>query len=60
MKPEMFSVNVPIPDTIGLPGGKILRSFANVIMSFNLYCCFYTLLCARLLKVLGGPKRRMF
>ena len=32
MKPEMFSVNVPIPDTIGLPGGKILRSFANVIM----------------------------
>ena len=34
MKLEMFSVNVPIPDAIGLPGGKILRSFANVIMSF--------------------------
>ena len=33
MKLEMFSVNVPIPDTIGLPGGRILRSFAKVIMS---------------------------
>ena len=31
MKLEMFSV--PIPDMIGPPGGKILRSFANVIMS---------------------------
>ena len=34
MKLELFSVNVPLPDTIGLPGGKILRSFAKVIMSF--------------------------
>ena len=34
MKLEMFLVNVPIPDTIGLPGWKILRSFAKVIMSF--------------------------
>ena len=34
MKLEMFSINIPIPDTIGLPGGKILRSFANVCMSF--------------------------
>ena len=25
----------------------------------HLYFCFYTLLCARLLKVLGGPKRRI-
>ena len=25
-----------------------------------LYFCFYTLLCARLLKVIGGPKRRIF
>ena len=33
MKHEMFSINVPIPDAIGLPDGKILRSFANVIMS---------------------------
>ena len=33
MKLEMFSIDVPVPDTIGLPGGKILRSFANVIMS---------------------------
>ena len=34
MKLDMFSVNVPIPDTVGLPGGNILRSFAKVIMSF--------------------------
>ena len=34
MKLEMFSVNVLIPDSIGQPGGKILRSFAKVIMSF--------------------------
>ena len=34
MKLEMFSVNVPIPDTIGLPGGNILRYSSNVIMSF--------------------------
>ena len=33
MKFEMFSVNVPMPDTIGLPGGKMLWSFAKVIMS---------------------------
>ena len=33
MKPDMFSVNVPILDAIGLPGGKFLRSFAKVIMS---------------------------
>ena len=39
MKPEMFSVNVLIPDTIGLPGGKILRSFGNVIMSFMSLTC---------------------
>ena len=26
IKLEIFSVNVPMPDTIGLPGGKILRS----------------------------------
>ena len=39
MKPEMFSVNVPIPDTIGLPGGKILRYFANVIISFMSLTC---------------------
>ena len=39
MKPEMFSVNVPIPDTIGLTGGKILRSFAKVIMSFMSLAC---------------------
>ena len=34
MKLQIFSLNVPIPDTIGLPGGKILRYFAKVIMSF--------------------------
>ena len=34
MKLEMFSVNVPIPETIGLPVGIILSSFAKVIMSF--------------------------
>ena len=39
IKPEMFSVNVPIQDAIGLPGGKILRSFANVIMSFMSLTC---------------------
>ena len=30
MKLEMFSVNVRMPDTIFLPGGNILRSFANI------------------------------
>ena len=34
MKLEMSLVNVPMPDTIGLPGGKIMRSIANAIMSF--------------------------
>ena len=33
MKPEMSSVNVPIPDTIGLPEGMIMRSFAKVNIS---------------------------
>ena len=33
MKPEMLSVNVPMPDEIGLPGGKDLRSCAKLIMS---------------------------
>ena len=39
MKLEMSSVNVPMPDAIGLPGGKILRSIANVIMSLMLLTC---------------------
>ena len=39
MKIEMSSVNVPMPDTIGLPGGKILKSIANVIMSLMSLTC---------------------
>ena len=47
-----FKLSAPVYWTLGLIDGK-----TELV---NLYFCFYTLLCARLLKVLGGPKRRIF
>ena len=56
-----FKLSAPAYWTLGLIDGKLnIRPNWRKTELINLYFCFYTLLCASLLKVLGGPKRRIF